>query len=195
MNTLNKYFSFLLIFLINANVVFAQKKVKDTYLNKKSYLVEVTMTGGKKKKIFSEEIGFTSGKIKSKHFMLGDNGGFIQGDYEVTNADTTGEARTFDFKASIKNSKDEYLIYEGTVYGDMIDGKIVWETSKHKVKSEMTFTGTVKEKGQKYVPAEKTVENPSGKKSSGKAEDSKSSDKKAKEDKNLDDEILNDDLD
>lgn len=175
---------------------FAQKKVKDPYLHKKNYLIEVTMKGGKKTKIFSDELGFSSGKIKTKHMMMADNGGFVQGDYEVTNADTTGEARTFDFKGSIKNSKEEYLLISGTVFGDMIDGTMTWETSKHKVKSEMTFTGNSKEKGQKYVPAEKTVSSPSSKTktSSEKSNDSKSPEKKTKEDKSLDDEILNDDL-
>ena len=186
----------LIIFTVFANVVFAQKKVKDTYLHKKSYLIEVTMKGGKKTKIFSDELGFSSGKIKTKHMMMADNGGFVQGDYEVTKADTTGEARTFDFKGSIKNSKEEYLLISGTVFGDMIDGTMTWETSKHKVKSEMTFTGNSKEKGQKYVPAEKTVSSPSSKTktSSEKSNDSKSPEKKTKEDKSLDDEILNDDL-
>ncbi len=175
---------------------FAQKKVKDPYLHKKSYLIEVTMKGGKKTKIFSDELGFSSGKIKTKHMMMADNGGFVQGDYEVTKADTTGEARTFDFKGSIKNSKEEYLLISGTVFGDMIDGTMTWETSKHKMKSEMTFTGNSKEKGQKYVPAEKTVSSPSSKTktSSEKSNDSKSPEKKTKEDKSLDDEILNDDL-
>jgi hypothetical protein len=193
MNTF-KSIAALIVFTALANVVFAQKKVKDTYLHKKNYLVEVTMKGGKKTKIFSEEIGFSSGKIKTKHMMMADNGGFVQGDYEVTKADTTGEARTFDFKGSIKNTKDEYLLINGTVFGDMIDGTITWETSKHKVKSDMTFTGSWKEKGQKFVAAEKTVANPGSQKSSGKANDPKSSEKKEKEDKNLDDEILNDDL-
>ena len=128
--------------------------------------------------------------------MMADNGGFVQGDYEVTKADTTSEARTFDFKGSIKNSKEEYLLISGTVFGDMIDGTMTWETSKHKMKSEMTFTGNSKEKGQKYVPAEKTVSSPSSKTktSSEKSNDSKSPEKKTKEDKSLDDEILNDDL-
>jgi hypothetical protein len=195
MNTF-KTIAALIIFTVFANAVSAQKKVKDTYLHKKSYLVEVTMKGGKKTKIFSEEIGFSSGKIKTKHMMMADNGGFVQGDYEVTKADTTGEARTFDFKGSIKNSKEEYLLISGTVFGDMIDGTMTWETSKHKVKSEMTFTGNSKEKGQKFVAIEKTVSSPSSgnKASSGKG-DSKSADpKKSKEDKSLDDEILNDDL-
>lgn len=186
----------LIVFAVFTNAVFAQKKVKDTYLHKKNYLIEVTMKGGKKTKIFSDELGFSSGKIKTKHMMMADNGGFVQGDYEVTKADTSGEARTFDFKGSIKNSKEEYLLIKGTVFGDMIDGTMTWETSKHKVKSEMTFTGNSKEKGQKFVPAEKSVSNPSSntKSSSGKSNDSKSPEKKSKEDKSLDDEILNDDL-
>lgn len=195
MNTFKSIAAFI-VFTALANVVFAQKKVKDTYLHKKNYLVEVTMKGGKKTKIFSEEIGFSSGKIKTKHMMMADNGGFVQGDYEVTKADTTGEARTFDFKGSIKNAKDEYLLINGTVFGDMIDGTITWETAKHKVKSEMTFTGSAKEKGQKYVPGEKTVSNPSSgnKASSGKGDSKAGDSKKSKEDKDLDDEILNDDL-
>ena len=56
MNTF-KSIAALIIFTVFANAVFAQKKVKDTYLHKKNYLVEVTMKGGKKTKIFSEEIG------------------------------------------------------------------------------------------------------------------------------------------
>ncbi|MCG3166705.1 MAG: hypothetical protein POELPBGB_02485 [Bacteroidia bacterium] len=194
MNTI-KSIAVLVAFTFFTTIVFAQKKVKDTYLHKKNYLVEVTMKGGKKTKIFAEEIGFSSGKIKTKHMMMADNGGFVQGDYEVTKADTTGEARTFDFKGSIKNAKEEYLLIKGTVFGDMIDGTMTWETSKHKVKTEMTFTGNVKEKGEKYIAAEKTVANPNSQKaSSGKAGDAKSSGKKEKEDKSLDDEILNDDL-
>ncbi len=195
MNTF-KTIATLIVFTFFVNSIFAQKKVKDAYLNKKSYLIEVTMIGGKKTKIFSDELGFSSGKIKTKHMMMADNGGFVQGDYEVTKADTTGEARTFDFKGSIKNSKEEYLVIKGTVFGDMIDGTMTWETSKHKVKTEMTFTGNSKEKGQKFVPAEKTVSKPSSnsKPSSGKSIDSKSPEKKTKEDKSLDDEILNDDL-
>lgn len=195
MNSFKSFTIFALILFITTSV-FAQKKVKDTYLHKKSYLIEVTMKGGKKTKIFADELGFSSGKIKTKHMMMADNGGFVQGDYEVTKADTTGEARTFDFKGSIKNSKEEYLLISGTVFGDMIDGTMTWETSKHKVKTEMTFTGNSKEKGQKFVPAEKTVSSPSSnsKSSSGKSNDSKSPDKKTKEDKSLDDEILNDDL-
>ncbi len=173
---------------------FAQKKIKDPYLNKKNYLIEVTMNGGKKQKIFSEEIGFSSGKMKLKHLGMADNGGFLQGDYEVTKADTTGEARTFDFNGSIKNQKDEYALINGTVFGDMIDGTITWETSKHKVKSEMTFTGNAKEKGQKFVPAEKIVPTSGGKSSSGKGDSKGGDSKKSKEDKNLDDEILNDTL-
>lgn len=194
MNTFKAYTTLALL-VVSSTLVFAQKKEKDTYLHKKSYLVEVTMIGGKKQKIFSEEIGFSSGKVKTKHLMMADNGGFVQGDYTVTKADTTGEARTFDFKGSIKNAKEEYLLIKGTVFGDMIDGTMTWETSKHKVKTEMTFTGTAKEKGQKYVAAEKTVANPnSAKSSSGKANDSKPSSKKGKENSELDDEILNDDL-
>ena len=194
MNTL-KTIAAIVVFMLSATASFAQKKVKDTYLHKKNYLVEVTMKGGKKTKIFSEEIGFSSGKIKTKHLMMPDNGGFVQGDYEVTKADTTSEARTFDFKGSIKNAKDEYLILKGTVFGDMIDGTMTWETEKHKVKSEMTFTGNSKEKGQKFVATEKTFStSSSNQKSSGKGEDSKPSNKKGKEDKSLDDEILNDDL-
>lgn len=194
MNTF-KLLATLLIFTLSAALTFAQKKVKDTYLHKKNYLVEVTMIGGKKQKIFSEEIGFSSGKVKTKHMMMADNGGFVQGDYEVTKADTTGEARTFDFKGSIKNAKDEYLMIKGTVFGDMIDGTMTWETSKHKVKTEMTFTGNAKEKGEKYIAAEKTVANPnSAKSSAGKGNEAKPSSKKEKSDKELDDEILNDDL-
>ena len=182
MNSIKTIAALILLTGLTASV-FAQKKVKDTYLHKKSYLIEVTMKGGKKTKIFSDELGFSSGKIKTKHMMMADNGGFVQGDYEVTKADTTGEARTFDFKGSIKNSKEEYLLISGTVFGDMIDGTMTWETSKHKMKSEMTFTGNSKEKGQKYVPAEKTVSSPSSKTktSSEKSNDSKSPEKKTKE--------------
>lgn len=195
MNSFKSITIFALV-LLTTTAAFAQKKVKDTYLHKKNYLIEVTMKGGKKTKIFSDELGFSSGKIKTKHMMMADNGGFVQGDYEVTKADTSGEARIFDFKGSIKNAKDEYLLINGTVFGDMIDGTMTWETSKHKVKTEMTFTGNSKEKGQKFVPAEKNISNPSSKTktSPDKSNDSKSPDKKTKEDKSLDDEILNDDL-
>jgi len=198
MNTIYKPF-LLLLFIVSTTAVFAQKKVKDTFLNKKFYLVEVTLVGGKKQKVFAEEISFASGKIKTKHLFSADNGGFLQGDYEVTKVDSSGDAKSFDFKGSCKNSKEEYLIIQGTVFGEMIDGTMTWETKKRKVKSEMTFTGNLKVKGQKFVAGEKTIENTSGEqKSSGKKEakpgDTKSPDKKAKEDKNLDDEILNDDL-
>ncbi len=193
-----------ILFAFAATTVFAQKKVKDTFLTKKTYLVEVTIAGGKKQKVFAEELNFASGKIKVKQLGLEEH--FLQGDYEVSKVDSSGEAMSIDFKGSCKNDKEEYIILQGTVFGEMIDGTITWETKKKKVKSEMTFTGNLKVKGQKFVAGEKTIENNSGtQKSSGKGEakpsgkgetkpgDSKSPDKKSKED-NLDDEILNDDL-
>jgi|GEM_PF-1091875 len=201
MNKLKIISSFLAILFLS-NIAFAQKKVKDTFLNKKYYLVEVTMIGGKKQKIFADELSFTSGKIKSKHLSSPDEGGFLQGDYGVTKVDSSGEAKSIDFKGTCKNSKNENLIITGTVFGDMIDGSMTWETSKHKVKSEMTFTGNLKEKGQKFVPAEKTSSNPSSKQKSSESkssetkkgnnpDDTKSSGKKSKEEL-LDEEILND---
>lgn len=187
----------ILLVLVSASAfsVYAQKKVKDTFLNKKTYLIEVTMQGGKKQKIFSEELNFASGKIKTKHLAMEEK--FLQGDYEVTKVDSSGEAKSIDFKGSCKNDKDDYIIIQGTVFGNMIDGTIRWETSKKKLKSEMTFTGSAKEKGQKFVASEKTVANPSSNQKAGsgkEASPSKSSGKKGKND-NLDDDILNDDFD
>lgn len=192
-----KNIAILMILLLSANIVFAQKKVKDKVLHKKTYLIEVTIIGGKKQKIFAEELSFTSGKIKAKQLSLEEH--FLQGDYEVTKVDSSGEAWSIDFKGSCKNDKDEYIIIKGTVFGEMIDGTVTWETKKNKVKSEMTFTGSLKEKGQKFAPSEKTSSNPTSKEKSSsskakedsKPEKSKTSGKKSKEDL-LDEEILND---
>lgn len=192
MNTKNS--SFILLFIIASTSVFAQKKIKDPYLHKKTYIVEVTITGGKKEKIFAEEINFASGKIKTKNLALEEH--FLTGDYEVSKVDSSGEAWSIDFKGACKNDKEDYIIIEGTVFGEMIDGTIRWETKKKKVKSEMTFTGSLKVKGQKTPPA--NTKTSSGAKSSGskssKPVDKKEEEKKLKEEEELDKEILDDDL-
>lgn len=176
--------SFLSLILLISSTAFGQKKIKDKILHKKTFFAEVTIQGGKKTKIFSEEISFSSGKIKTKHLGSSDNGGFVQGDYEVSKVDSSGEAWSVDFKGACKNSKDDYIIIEGTVFGEVIDGTIIWETKKQKVKSEMTFTGNLKQKGDKYEPMEKTIDN--------KAQEQKALKKKQKDE--LDEDILNDDF-
>lgn len=136
---------FLFLFL---NSTFAQKKSPDKILANKIYTIELTVKSGKKAADpVPDEISFKSDKIGSK--VLKDEFEINPSNYTVTVDSSATDGTSINFESEGKNSSDEVLKWEGSVTGENIEGTAVLTNKKGKVKSEFSFTGTLKGKKKK----------------------------------------------
>jgi hypothetical protein len=143
---LNKTTLFLALFVMAYNYSFAQKKQHDKLLDNKTYIVDLTLQGGKKTpKPIPDELNFKTDKFKSK--AMADESEFAAGAYTAT-IDTTEAVKVISFDAESKNPNDEILHWVGTVTGENIEGKATL-IKKGKTKKEYAFTGTLKTKKKK----------------------------------------------
>lgn len=135
----------ILAFLISLSS-FAQKKPKDKFLDKKTFWTTMTLKGKKKMVTFEDEISFRSNKMGSRRMQTDE--GFIKGDYIVAEViDMDGEL-VIKFQAINKNSKGLSLKWEGSVFGETVEGK-AFVSKKGKLKKEYFFVGELKVRGKK----------------------------------------------
>jgi hypothetical protein len=131
-----------LCFLLFTNVSFSQK-VKDKYLEGKTFTIDLTVQGGKKTpKPEADELSFKTGKFNSK--LMKTENGFKAADYVVT-VDSSSSEKTFSFDIESKNGDDEVMHWVGNVSGETIEGTATL-SKKEKVKKTYGFSGTLKSK-------------------------------------------------
>lgn len=127
--------------------VFAQKRPpKDKLLDKKTFWTTVTLKAKKKMVSFDDEMSFRSGKMGSRKLQTEE--GFIKGDYVVTETIEMVGDQVIKFQGINKNSKGLSLKWEGTIFGETIEGTAV-ASKKGKVKKEYFFVGELKIRGRK----------------------------------------------
>ena len=139
---------FILITLIASLAISAsaQKKPKDKFLDKKVFWTTMTLKGKKKMITFEDEMSFRSGKMGSRRMQTDE--GFIKGEYIVTETiDMDGEL-VIKFQGINKNSKGLSLKWEGSVFGETVEGK-AFVSKKGKLKKEYFFVGELKVRGKK----------------------------------------------
>lgn len=141
------------LFLMSAiGTSFAQKKEKDKQLDKKTFILELKLKGGKKgAEPVADEINFSNNKFKSKY--MNTEFAFNPADYSVEAVDSTNkDEKIVDFKCVQKNDKGEELTWEGTIYVTKeeitIEGFVIL-SNKGKKKKEWDYTGTLKLKKKK----------------------------------------------
>lgn len=106
----------------------------------------MTLKGKKKMVTFEDEISFRSNKMGSRRMQTDE--GFIKGDYIVAEViDMDGEL-VIKFQAINKNSKGLSLKWEGSVFGETVEGK-AFVSKKGKLKKEYFFVGELKVRGKK----------------------------------------------
>lgn len=140
-NVFQKLAAITLCILFLSNTSYAQK-VKDKFLDNKTFTVELTIKDAKKPKPEADELNFKSGKFTSK--MMKTESQFKPGDYTVT-VDSSSSEKVITFECDIKNADDEVIHWTGTVTGDAIEGTATL-SKKEKVKKTYAFTGTLKTK-------------------------------------------------
>ena len=137
----------IIIFILSISTSgFAQKKPKDKYLDKKTFWTTMTLKGKKKMMTFEDEMSFRSNKMGSRRMQTDE--GFIRGDYVILEAiDMDGEL-VIKFQGINKNSKGQSLKWDGSVFGETIEGK-AFLSKKGKLKKEYFFVGDLKVRGKK----------------------------------------------
>lgn len=126
---------------------FAQKRPpKDKLLDKKTFWTTVTLKAKKKMVSFEDEMSFRSGKMGSRKLQMEE--GFIKGDYVVTETLEMDGDLVIKFQGINKNSKGMSLKWEGTIFGESIEGKAL-ASKKGKIKKEYFFVGELKVRGKK----------------------------------------------
>ncbi len=134
-----------LMLLIAAEGFCQQPISKDRLLDKKTFLITLTKKASKKVESFDDEISFRSGKMGSRKLQTED--GFIKGEYIVTGTVDMDEDKVIRFQGINKNAKDRSLKWEGTVFGESIEGTAT--VSKNgKIKEEYFFAGKLKQRGK-----------------------------------------------
>ena len=128
-------------FLLFSSASFSQK-VKDKFLEGKTFTTELVVKGAKKPKPEPDELSFKTGKFNSK--MMKTESQYKPADYTVT-VDSSSSEKTFTFECDSKNPDDEIMHWTGTISGESIEGTATL-SKKEKVKKEYTFTGTLKSK-------------------------------------------------
>ena len=136
---------FLLVFCCSG--VFAQNRPpKDKLLDKKGFWTTVTLKAKKKMVSFEDEMSFRSGKMGSRKLQTEE--GFIKGDYVITETLEMDGDPIIKFQGINKNSKGLSLKWEGTIFGESIEGTAV-ASKKGKIKKEYFFVGELKVRGKK----------------------------------------------
>ncbi|MFT4524719.1 MAG: hypothetical protein ACI85F_000866 [Bacteroidia bacterium] len=139
--------SLIVLLVLCCSSVFAQKRpAKDKLLNKKAFWTTVTLMAKKKMVFFEDEMTFRSGKMGSRKLQT--EQGFIIGDYVVTETLEMDGDLVIKFQGINKNSKGQSLKWEGTIFGESIEGK-AFLSKKGKVKKEYFFVGELKVRGRK----------------------------------------------
>jgi hypothetical protein len=132
--------------MLSTSLTLAQRRPKDTVLDKKTFVVSMELQEEKKRnqeEPFEEELSFRSNKLTSKVMRMSDEGGFQMGEYAIGKREVVMDEVIFHFEAINKNSKGLSLKWEGKVFGNQIEGKAI--VSKNgKVKEEYVFTGSLK---------------------------------------------------
>ena len=106
----------------------------------------MTLKDKKSMETFEDEMSFRSNKMGSRKMQTDE--GFIKGDYIVTEViDMDGEL-IIKFQAINKNAKGFSLKWEGSVFGETIEGK-AFVSKKGKLKQEYFFVGELKVRGKK----------------------------------------------
>ncbi len=140
-NVLPRFALITLCLMFLSSTSFSQK-VKDKFLDNKTFTVELTIKDAKKPKPEADELNFKSGKFTSK--MMKTDGQFKSGDYTVV-VDSSSSEKVITFECDIKNGDDEVVHYTGTVTGEAIEGTATL-SKKEKVKKTYAFSGTLKTK-------------------------------------------------
>jgi hypothetical protein len=136
---------FLLVFCCSD--AFAQNRPpKDKILDKKGFWTTVTLKAKKKMVSFEDEMTFRSGKMGSRKLQTEE--GFIKGDYVITETLEVDGEPIIKFQGINKNSKGLSLKWEGTIFGESIEGTAI-ASKKGKIKKEYFFVGELKVRGKK----------------------------------------------
>lgn len=137
-----------LMVVMSTTMALAQRRPKDTVLDKKVFVVSMELQEEKKRlqeEPFEEELSFRSNKLTSKVMRMTDQGGFQMGEYAISKREVIMDEVIYHFEAINKNSKEFSLKWEGKVFGNQIEGK-AFVSKNGKVKEEYVFTGSLKTK-------------------------------------------------
>lgn len=136
--------TFVLSFILFlSNLVIGQTAVVDTFLNLKTYSIDLQEDMGKKTNTYPDELMFKADKMKSKYLTAEEK--FKSGKYTATK-DANAAVRKINFDCTMKNESGEVITWVGTVTGDEIEGTAEWTKKDETTRMMYTFTGNLKVK-------------------------------------------------
>jgi len=142
-------FVLLLLFVVSATTITAQRRPKDKILDRKIFVVTMELQVKKKKKKipepFETELSFRSNRVVAKYMQRPDGGGFQAGDYVIYEKEQVLDEQRIKFEGINKNSKGMSLKWIGTIFAGQIEGTAT-VSKKGKIKQEFVFKGALKQK-------------------------------------------------